>query len=51
MSKIAEFTDRVITLVSEETDIPREAILSKSRTAEVVDARHLAIKLLHSIYI
>lgn len=48
MSKIAEFTDRVITLVSEETDIPREAILSKSRTAEVVDARHLAIKLLHS---
>lgn len=48
MSKIAEFTDRVITLVSEETDIPREAILSKSRTAEVVDARHLVIKLLHS---
>ncbi len=48
MPKIAEFADRVITLVAEESDIPKEAILSKSRTAEVVDARHLAIKLLHS---
>lgn len=48
MPKIAEFADRVITLVAEETDIPKEAILSKSRAAEVVDARHLAIKLLHS---
>ena len=48
MPKIAELADRVITLVTEESDIPKEAILSKSRTAEVVDARHLAIKLLHS---
>lgn len=48
MPKIAELADRVITLVTEESDIPREAILSKSRTAEVVDARHLAIKLLHA---
>ena len=45
MPKIAELADRVITLVTEESDIPKEAILSKSRTAEVVDARHLAIKL------
>lgn len=48
MPKIAELADRVITLVTEESDIPKEAILSKSRTAEVVDARHLAIKLLHA---
>ncbi len=48
MPKIAELADRVITLVAEESDIPKEAILSKSRAAEVVDARHLAIKLLHS---
>lgn len=48
MPNIAELTDRVITLVAEDTDMPKEAILSKSRTAEVVDARHLAIKLLHS---
>ena len=48
MPNIAELTDRVITLVAEDTDMPKEAILSKSRTAEVVGARHLAIKLLHS---
>lgn len=48
MPNIAELTDRVITLVAEDTDMPKEAILSKSRTAEVVDARLLAIKLLHS---
>lgn len=40
MPRLAELADRVITLVTEESDIPREAILSKSRTAEVVDARH-----------
>lgn len=48
MPRLAELADRVITLVAEETDTPKEAILSKSRTAEVVDARHLAIKLLHA---
>lgn len=42
MSKISEFTDRVITLVAEETDTPKEAILSKSRTAEAVDVAHVA---------
>lgn len=48
MSKIVEFADRVLNLVTTETEIPKELILSKSRTAEVVDARHLAIRLLHS---
>lgn len=48
MPKIAELANHIIGIVAEELDIPKEAILSKSRTAEVVDARHLAIKLLHS---
>lgn len=48
MPKLAELTDRIVALVSEETETPKEIILSKSRTAEAVDARHLAIKLLHS---
>lgn len=47
MTKIAEFAVRVLDLVSAETEIPEELILSKSHTAEVVDARHLAITLLH----
>ena len=48
MSKIAEFACQVLDLESAETEIPKETILSKSRTIDVVDARHLAIKLLHS---
>lgn len=47
MPKIAEFANHVLDLVAEETEIPKELILSKSRAAEVVDARHLAIKLLY----
>lgn len=48
MPKIAELADRLLDLIADETEIPKELILSKSRAAEVVDARHLAIKLLHS---
>lgn len=48
MSKIAEFAGQVLDLVSDETEIAKETILSKSRRAEVVDARHVVIKLLHS---
>ncbi len=48
MPKIAEFAGHVLDLVSQYTEIPQELILSKSRAAEVVDARHLAIKILHS---
>ena len=47
MSKIAALASRVIDTVADELEIPREHILSKSRRAEVVDARHLAAKLLH----
>lgn len=48
MPKIAEFATVVLDLVAEELDVPKEQILSKSRIAEVVDARHTAVKLLHS---
>lgn len=48
MPKLAELTARIVALVSEETEIPKETILSKSRTTEAVDARHLAIWLPHA---
>lgn len=47
MPKIAELASRIIDLVADELEIPRELILSKSRKAEVVDARHTVAKLLH----
>ncbi len=48
MPKIAEYADNVLKLVAEELEIPECQILSKSREAEVVDARYLAVRLLHS---
>lgn len=48
MPKIAELADYIIGLVAEELDVPKESILSKSRKAEIVDARHTAAKLLHA---
>lgn len=47
MPKIAELADHVLDLVAEELDVTKESILSKSRKAEIVDARHMAAKLLH----
>lgn len=47
MPRILEYASSVIDLVADEFEVSRELILSKSRTAEVVDARHLAIRLLH----
>lgn len=47
MPKIADLASRIIDLVADELEIPRELILSKSRKAEVVDARHTVAKLLH----
>lgn len=47
MSKIVELTDHILGIVSEELDVPKDSILSKSRKAEIVDARHMAAKLLH----
>lgn len=48
MPKIAELADHVLELVAEELDVPKNSILSKSRKAEIVDARHMAAKLLHA---
>lgn len=47
MPKIAELADHVLDLVAEELDVPKDSILSKSRKAEIVDARHMAAMLLH----
>lgn len=47
MPKIAELAGHVLDLVAEELDVPKESILPKSRKAEIVDARHMAAKLLH----
>lgn len=48
MPKIAELTNHILGIVAEELDVPKESILSKSRKAEIVDARHMAAKLLHA---
>lgn len=47
MPKIAELADHILGIVAEELDVPKESILTKSRKAEIVDARHMAAKLLH----
>lgn len=47
MPKIAELTDHILSIVAEELDVSKESILSKSRKAEIVDARHMTAKLLH----
>lgn len=47
MPKISEFADTVLELVAEELDVTKESIMSKSRKAEIVDARHMTAKLLH----
>lgn len=48
MPKIAELTDNILCLVAEELEVEKESILSKSRKAEIVDARHMVAKLLHA---
>ena len=47
MPKIAELTNHILGIVAEELDVPQDFILSKSRKAEIVDARHMVAKLLH----
>lgn len=48
MPKIAELADHVLDLVAEELDVTKESIMSKSRKAEIVDARHMVAKLLYT---
>lgn len=43
MAKTTELIGRVIGIVAEETEIECSRILSRDRTAEVVDARHIAV--------
>lgn len=47
MPKIAELTNHILGIVAEELDVPQDSILSKSRKAEIVDARHMVAKHLH----
>lgn len=47
MPKIAELANHIIEAVAEELDVPKESILSKSRKAEIVDARHMVAMLLY----
>lgn len=48
MPKIAELANYILEIVAEELDVPKDSILSKSRKAEIVDARHTVAKLLHA---
>lgn len=47
MLKIAELANHILDLVADELEIPKKQIISKSRKAETVDARHMAVRLLH----
>lgn len=47
MAKIAEFANNVIALVADELEVTKDSILSKSRKAEIVDARWLAVMLMY----
>lgn len=47
MPKIAELADYVLRLVADELEVTKEQILSKSRKAEIVDARWLAVMLMY----
>ena len=49
MPKIAELANYILEIVAEELDVPKDSILSKSRKAEIVDARHTVAKLLHAL--
>lgn len=46
MPKPAELAGIILRNVAEELDVTKEQILSKSRKAEVVDARHITVNLL-----
>lgn len=48
MPKTTDFANRVLALVAEDMDVAEDAIMSRCRHAEVVDARHTLIKLLHA---
>lgn len=47
MSDVKGYAERIVSIVSDETEIPCETILSRCSRAEVVDARWIAVCLLH----
>lgn len=47
MPKLTELTATIIDFVATEFEVPKEMILSKSRNAEAVDARHAVAMLLY----
>ena len=49
MCRYLTLANEVLEMVSQQSDIPIEVIISKSRNADVVDARHLAINLLFGL--
>lgn len=46
MSKAKQIFSAILAAVSEETEVPVAEIVSKSRVAEAVEARHICVKLL-----
>lgn len=46
-NKYRELTQKVIEVITSETDVPAPLIISKTRTEEVVGVRHMAIMILH----
>jgi chromosomal replication initiation ATPase DnaA len=49
MHKTSRLIEIVIGVVSTETEIAKDLILSANRNIEVVEARHMVINLLHNI--
>lgn len=47
MPKAAELTHAILCIVADEFEVPADDIVSKRKTAEIVDARHTVIKLMH----
>lgn len=47
MPKLTELAATIIDFVATEFEVPKEMILSKSRNAEAVDARHVAAMILY----
>ena len=48
MSRTKDLVDYVVAAVADITEIPCRTIMSKCSRAEVVDARHIAVMLLHN---
>lgn len=47
MAKINEYTAAILQAVEEDCDVEADEVLSRCGTADVVDARHIAVFLLH----